>query len=272
MSTYPSAIITGASSGIGKATAMAFAKAGYALTLIDIAEHALDECVGEIKAEVQSAKVLPIGGDLADINFALNIAEKSYKRWQRIDVLINNAAWRTIETMRNITPENWKRTTDVCLMAPAFLCREVAKFMEQDQTPGTIINISSVMSKRAGGYSPAYVAAKGGIESLTRELAALYGPSGIRVVSICPGNVRTPLNEDLKDDAHRDISKDLVNHVENLTPLNRSAGASEIAEALLWLASAKASFITGTSIVIDGGFSTNFNSYQLKKLQFPKEF
>lgn len=272
MKTKRVAIITGAAGGIGKASALRFAKEGYALSLVDIAEDKLSEVVEDIQKCYPDSNVLSLVGDLSDLDFVLNIAHQTYAQFQSIDVLINNAAWRSIESMRNIQAESWDKTLAICLRAPAFLSKEAVSIMEQNKIHGVIINVSSIMSDRAGGFSPAYVAAKGGLESLTYELAALYGPSGIRVLSVCPGNVNTPLNTGLKDQEERDISSELVAHVESLTPLQRSAEAEEIAEAMLWLSGPQASFITGTNIHIDGGFSTNFNSYPMKKLQFPKEF
>jgi NAD(P)-dependent dehydrogenase (short-subunit alcohol dehydrogenase family) len=128
------------------------------------------------------------------------------------------------------------------------------------------------MANRAGGNSPAYIAAKGALLSLTYEMAALYGPSGIRVVAVSPGNVSTAMSSNFKNPKGTDVSKILVDEMEGMTPLQRSASPAEIANGVFWLASSQASFVNGTSLDIDGGFTHNFNSYKSKHLHFPHTF
>jgi len=128
------------------------------------------------------------------------------------------------------------------------------------------------MSNRAGGNSPAYIASKGGLESLTFELAVLYGPKNIRVVSVNPGNIKTDLSNDYLDEQGNNVSQKLTDSTNESTPLSRAGTAEEIANVSYWLSTTEASFITGTSILVDGGFFHNFNSYPMKKLQYPKEF
>lgn len=144
--------------------------------------------------------------------------------------------------------------------------------MKSGNRGGVIIHLSSVMANRAGGTSPAYIAAKGALLSLTYEMAALYGPSGIRVLAVCPGNVTTAMSSDFKDSKGSNISQLLVEEMEDMTPLQRSASPEEIAEGVFWLSSNKASFINGTSLDIDGGFAHNFNSYKSKRNNFQTSF
>jgi NAD(P)-dependent dehydrogenase (short-subunit alcohol dehydrogenase family) len=270
MKEQPVVIITGAANGIGKATALKFALNGYALALVDIDSKGL----GNLKQvpKIAACDHLCILGDLQDPDFSRTIVESTVNKWKRIDVLINNAAWRTIETMRSISLETWEKTLKINLTSPAFLAKHAAAAMEEKNIEGVIINISSVMSHRAGGNSPAYIVCKAGLEGLTYELAVLYGPKGIRVVSINPGNIETNLSNDYKDQKGNNISEKLVDYVKDSTPLKRSGNAEEIANVSYWLSTKEASFITGTSILVDGGFFHNFNGYQMKKLQFPKEF
>ena len=265
------AIITGASKGIGRSTALKFAKNNYNVTIVGRNHEELEQLRVEIEHEI-SGEVLVCTGDLAKEEFLEQIIEDTVQKWGRIDVLINNAAWRTIETMRSISLENWKKTIQVCLTAPAFLAKYVAAVMEEKKIAGVIVNISSVMSQRAGGISPAYLVCKGGIESLTYELAVLYGPKDIRVVAINPGNIKTNLSSDYTDEKGNNISDQLGNHMNDNTPLKRAGTSEEIANVTYWLSTAEASFITGTTILVDGGFSHNFNAYAMKKLQYPTEF
>lgn len=265
----PVAIITGASRGIGRALAEKFAGQGYNLTLVADQKEELMETAKLIK---ENDNFLIQCGNLEDFGFLQDIVDHTYNKWGRVDALINNAAWRTLETLRTISLENWEKTIRICLTAPAFLSKMVAEIMEKKHKAGVIINLSSIMAERAAGTSPAYVACKGALLSLTYELAALYGPSKIRVVAVSPGNVSTQMSQDFKDEEGKNISSKLVEEMEGMTPLKRSADPKEMAKAIYWLATEEAAFVTGTSLVIDGGFSHNFNSYHAKNNQFPQEF
>lgn len=271
MNVKKSVIITGAGGGIGRATALKFAAAGYRLSLVDIDRPALESLVKEIR-EQYTIEPLPIAGDITKINFIELVVANAVAAWGRVDVLVNNAAWRTIETLRTMTLDNWDKTIRACLTAPAFLAKYCAAHMEQHQVRGVILNLSSVMADRAPGYSPAYVAAKGGLESLTRELAVTYGRSGIRVVSVSPGFIDTALSQGYTSEDGTDVSAAIATDVVAGTPLARAGTPEEVADALCWLASEQASFISGTSITIDGGLSHNFNDYGIKKIQFPDSF
>ena len=253
------------------ATAKKFAENNFCIALSDINEDGLNKVVEILEKEYQ-ADCLVCHGNLEEINYIKNIVDQTIQKWGRIDVLVNNAVWRTIETMRTISLENWEKALRINLTAPAFLAKYVAHTMEDHKIPGVIINMSSVMSQRAGGNSPAYIACKGGIESLTYELAVLYGPKGIRVVAVNPGNIETSLSSNYKDETGNNISEMLKDHMNDHTPMQRAGDPGEIANVCYWLSSVESSFITGTSILVDGGFFHNFNSYKMKKLQYPKEF
>ncbi|SHM53605.1 NAD(P)-dependent dehydrogenase, short-chain alcohol dehydrogenase family [Cyclobacterium lianum] len=262
-------VITGASRGIGKAMVEKYAENGDLIALVADQKVELEETVAAVK---KGDNCLLLHGDLANSEFLKQVVQNTLEKWGRIDVLINNAAWRTVETLRTITLENWEKTIKICLTAPVFLSRLVAESMEKVGSPGVIIQVSSIMATRAGGTSPAYVASKGALLSITYEMAALYGPSGIRVIAVCPGNVHTSLSQDFTDCEGKNISGNLVRDMENQTPLQRSASPEEIANGVYWLSSKEASFVTGTALVMDGGFTHNFSSYKNKHLQFPKEF
>jgi NAD(P)-dependent dehydrogenase (short-subunit alcohol dehydrogenase family) len=265
------AIITGASKGIGRQTALAFAAADYHVVLIATNLEALQLLESEI-SELYNLPCLICCGDLSDETFVMSISGLVAKKFARIDVLVNNAAWRTIETMRTISLENWEKTVRICLTAPAFLARSCAALMEKQNIAGTIINISSVMSQRAAGSSPAYIACKGALESLTRELAVTYGRSSIRVLCIRAGFIDTEMSSDYTNEKGDNISSLLANDLINNIPAQRPGTPFDIARSLVWLSSTEASYISGCDITIDGGLSSNFNSYSIKKLQFPKEY
>lgn len=264
-------IVTGAAGGIGGAVAERFAREGSCVVLADVREDRLEERKSFLEKKYDTP-CLCCPGDLSDMEYIDQLIEAAIGRWGKIDTLVNNAAWRTVETMRTMDVSNWEKTLKICLTAPAFLSKKAAAQMEKRGTPGVIINISSVMSQRAGGNSPAYVACKGAIESLTYELAALYGPIGIRVVAVNPGNIESGLSNDYVDEAGNNISDQMKRHVNDLTPLQRGGMPEEIANVCYWLASDQASYITGTSVLVDGGLQHNFNAYSFKKLKFSDQF
>ncbi len=269
MNKKPTVLITGAAGGIGKAVAFKFAENGYALALV-ARSRGIDLLRDELDQVTHDYSIFQ--GDLADFDFLSDVVARTVDRWGGLDVLVNNAAWRTLESMRTISLENWEKTLRICLTAPAFLARYAAAAMEARGINGAIINISSVMAARAAGNSPAYVACKGAIESLTRELAVLYGPKGIRVLTLSPGQVDTAMSSDYTDGEQADISRVLAENMNVSTPLQRGGTPQEIANAVYWLSSDEASFVNGTTLMADGGFSANFSSYEMKKLQLPKEF
>lgn len=265
------AIITGASKGIGRQTAIAFAAAGYDVAITATDNPSLQK-IGEEIQTVYNKGCLVLDGDLSDMIFMQSLAECVLERFGRIDVLVNNAAWRTIETMRTIDLPTWDKTFRICITAPAFLSKLCAAAMEEREIKGVIINISSVMSQQAGGTSPAYIACKGAVESLTKELAITYGRSGIRVVGIRPGFIDTDMSSDYTNDSGDNISHKIAKELLENTPLDRAGTAGDIARAMVWLASENACYITGCELTIDGGLTQNFTSYPIKKLQFPNEY
>jgi NAD(P)-dependent dehydrogenase (short-subunit alcohol dehydrogenase family) len=264
-------IITGAAGGIGFATAKKFAEHHYCITLADVDLDGLNLVREHLEKEYK-ANCHICHGNLLNLDYVKAIVVESIQKWGHINSLINNAVWRTVETMRTISLENWDKALRINLTAPAFLAKYAAAEMEKRKIKGVIINISSVMAHNAAGSSPAYIAAKGGIESLTYELAALYGPSEIRVVAVSPGNIETNLSNDYRDEEGNNLSEKMKDHVNDKTPLGRAGRPEEIANVCYWLSSPEASFITGTNILADGGFLHNFNSYSIKKMQFPKQF
>ena len=265
----PVAIITGASQGIGAATAREFAARGYAVALVARNAANLESVAQEVSTA--GGEAIVCSGDLADLEFAESAVDRTFAQWGRIDVLVNNAAWRDITTMRTISLESWERTMRVCLTAPAFLARWVAVHMEPAGR-GVIINISSIQSEQVGGLSPAYTAAKGALDSLTFELAVLYGPQNVRVVGLNLGAIDTEMSNDYETTDGENISADLRQWSEDMIPLRRFGTAEEAAKTIALLASDDASYITATSIVADGGWSHQISPYSQKRRQFPEQF
>ena len=269
MSARPVVVVTGASRGIGAATAAEFAARGYDVAITARGEDGLAETAAAVRAA--GAEALSLPGDLADLNLAERVIRTTIEHFGRLDVLVNNAAWRELLTLRTITLESWERTIRVCLTAPAFMSRWAAEQMER-QGRGAIINVSSIQSRRAGGFGAPYVAAKGGLDALTFDLATLYGPVGIRAVAVNPGAIDTEMNNDYTAADGASVSARSQAHVEDMVPLRRAGTPAEVARVIVWLASDDASYINGTTIVVDGGWTTQNSPYSLKELMFPTEF
>lgn len=264
-------IITGAAGGIGRATAIRFAEENYRLVLSDIAEESLKTLVDELENRYE-VECLPLPGDLAQKPYLEHLVARTIQQFGQIDVLVNNAAWRTLETLRTMDLETWEKTLRVCLTAPVFLTKWVAQELESRRRSGVIINVSSVMAARPSGCGPAYIAAKGALENLTAELAITYGRSGIRVVGVAPGYIDTDLSSDYTNPEGENISDTLTRQLTDFIPLARGGQAREVADAIVWLSSPQASYISGTTLTIDGGFRPNFSNYSTKRTQFPDEF
>jgi 3-oxoacyl-[acyl-carrier protein] reductase len=269
MSPRPVAIVTGASRGIGAASAVEFARRGYDVTIAARDGEGVEHVAAQVRG--LGGQALAVVGDLADMAFAERVVRETIATYSRIDVLVNNAAWRELLTLRTLTLESWERTLRICLTVPAFMARWAAEQMER-QGHGVIINVSSIQADMAGGFATPYIAAKGGLDSLTFDLAALYGPVGIRAVSVRPGAIDTEMNRDYKDPAGASVSDRTRSHAEDMIPLRRQGTPEEIARAVAWLASDEASYITGTTITVDGGWSTQISPYSLKRVMFPEEF
>jgi 3-oxoacyl-[acyl-carrier protein] reductase len=269
MTDIPVALVTGASRGIGAATAEEFARRGYRVAILARTVDDLNAVADRIRQA--GGEALVFAGDLADLDYAESALRATVDQWNRLDVLVNNAAWRELVTMRNISLESWERTLRVCLTAPAFLARWAAEVMEP-QGAGVIINVSSIMSKRAGGIGPAYIASKGALDSLTYELANLYGRSGIRVVAINPGAIDTAGSADYTDAEGESITTQLRQWSEDHIPVGHWATAEDVACAIAMLAGDDARYLTGMTVIVDGGWTHNLFSHTLRKKMYPGEF
>ena len=248
------ALVTGASAGIGTAVAEEFAHRGYAVGIVGRDAKRLDEVRRRIEAA--GGRVLALSGDLGDLGFAESVVRQVAAAFGRLDVLVNNAAVRELKTMREMTPAEWDRTIRVCLTSPAFMARWAAEEMER-YGGGVIVNVGSMMSRQAHGVSAAYVSCKGAMESLTYDLAALYGQAGIRVVTIAPGAIDTAMSSTLTNTPAADgRSEDSIREFsESMAMLGRWGRPEEVAKAVAWIASDEASYLTGTTLVLDGGWS-----------------
>jgi NAD(P)-dependent dehydrogenase (short-subunit alcohol dehydrogenase family) len=242
------ALITGGTSGIGRATAALFAKEGAAVALTGRNRERGGEVVAGI--ERQGGHALFIQADVRVADDCRRAVELTLERFGRIDVLFNNAGVFHPKTVPECTEEEWDETIDSSLKG-AFLMSKYALPSMIERGSGSIIHNSSGWGILGGDRAAAYCAAKGGLVVMAKAMAIDHGPDGIRVNCVCPGDVDTPM---LADDAQkRGMSWEDYQAGASDRPLGRVGTAEEIARAVLFLASDDASFITGESLVVDGG-------------------
>ncbi|WP_047866233.1 3-hydroxybutyrate dehydrogenase [Rubrobacter aplysinae] len=238
------ALVTGAGSGIGLACARRLARAGAAVTVLDLDSDAAGRAAGEIGGR-------PLVADLSDPDVLDVLAVDA-------DIVVNNAGMQHVAPVEEFPPERFAAMLRVMLEAPFRLVHEALPGM-YERGWGRVVNISSVHGLRASEYKSAYVAAKHGLEGLSKTIALEGGPRGVTSNCICPAYVRTPLVEgQIQAQAERHgISEDEVVEKIMLTEpaIKRLVEPEEVAEAVLFLCSPAASFMNGSSLTMDGGWS-----------------
>lgn len=240
------ALITGAAMGIGYAAARRFLAAGYAVVMFDIDNRSLARSCEELAL---LGSVLPLHGDVAREADAQSAVEQTLAWRGRLDVLVNNAGIDLYGIVPEFSLPDWERQIGVNLTGAFLLAKHAIPALRA--TRGAIVNISSIHALVSYPGCAAYDAAKAGLLALTRTLAVDHGPEGIRVNAICPGWVDTPMTRKWLDAA----DPETLAQVEREHPLGRIGRPEDIAEAVYFLASEAASFITGAFLVVDGGLT-----------------
>lgn len=243
------AIITGAATGIGRASALLFARAGARVALADVREAELTRTVADVRAA--GGEAAPIAADLARPDHCAAVAADAVRAFGRLDVVLNNAGVGTMVvggTVETIALEQWDLAQDVNVRAIYLVSRAAVPHL-RDAGGGAIVNIASVSAFHGsvGRPSHAYAASKGAVLALTRAMAASHGRDGIRVNAICPGTIRTRLTADIVEGAERAAKEGRG------IPLGRVGEPEDIARCALFLASDDAAFVSGAHLVADGG-------------------
>ncbi|HEV8702586.1 MAG TPA: glucose 1-dehydrogenase [Candidatus Polarisedimenticolia bacterium] len=246
------ALITGGTSGMGRATAALFAKEGARVAITGRDEVRGRVVLHEIKAA--GSEGIFVRADVRSSDDCRRSVEETLKAFKRLDVLFNNAGVFFPRTVPDCPEEEWDLTVDVNLKGTFLMSKHALPVMIA-QKSGVIINNSSGWGLVGGDAAAAYCASKGGVVLLTKAMAIDHGPQGIRVNCICPGDVDTPM---LPEDARqRGLSwEDYLKGAAN-RPLGRIGQPEEIAKAALFLATDDSSFMTGSSLVVDGGGSAD---------------
>ncbi len=243
------AAITGASSGIGLASARVFAEEGAKLVLADIQDSAGEQVAGEIRD--RGGEAIFVHTDVSKAADASRLIEMTVRTYGRIDVLFNNAGVVVFKNAGDTTEEEWDHVLGVNLKG-AWLCSKFAIPYMQRQGGGVIINTGSVHSQATSIIVASYAASKGGILQLTKSMALDYARHNIRVNCVLPGSVDTPLMRSnlraVNPNEEEEFAKTAAHE-----PLGRVGRPEEIARAVAFLASDYSTFVTGAALAVDGG-------------------
>jgi len=245
------AVITGAGSGIGKACALRFARDGVRVLISDIDSDALRTVSRQITGE--GGQCLCVTADVADFGACERTAQQALATWGRIDMLVANAGVQIGGSLLEASEHDWDTILAVNLKGVAYSCKAVIPAMTE-QGCGSIVIVSSVNALVGSAGMAIYDMSKAGVLALMRSLATQYGARGIRVNAVCPGNTLTDFHLDKM--AKKGVSADQIREMtRGYALLGRIAEPLEIANAIYFLASEQASFITGHTLAVDGGYS-----------------
>ena len=237
------AFITGGARGIGKAIGSAFVREGAKVCLVDIDKGTLETAKNEIRKNREEILALPCDiTKSADVKTAMTQVQKT---WGRIDILVNNAGIIRRGTIETVTEEDWDRVIEVNLKGTFNCCKAVAGIMKP-QGYGKIVNVSSIAGKMGDITSaPGYGPSKAGVDALTKTLARQLAPFGITVNGVSPHAIETEMSAQWSEQRRKEIIASI--------PLGRLGKPEDVAEAVLFLASDRASFITGEILDVNGG-------------------
>ncbi len=242
------ALVTGAASGLGRATARAFAESGASVALADWNEKATRAAADELTA--QGHKAIGIRCDVSDDAQVEAMVAQTVAAFGRLDAAYNNAGVQNVlaETA-DTTREDYDRVMGINLRGE-WSCMKFELRQMRNQGSGVIVNCSSLGGLVGGAERGIYHAAKHGVIGFTKSAALEYAARGIRINAVCPGLIWTPMADQMVADGQGDA----LNAMEKSIPMGRVGRPEEIANAVLWLCSDAASYVTGQSISVDGGF------------------
>jgi glucose 1-dehydrogenase len=244
------AIVTGSDSGIGRAIALQFAQEGAAV-VVNYA-HAQDKAEEVLQTiEKNKGKAMVVQADVSQYQQAMRLIQQTVEHFHRLDILVNNAGMEIHSPFLDVTEEQFDRVLSVDLKGAFFCAQAAAREMVKRNTPGRIINISSVHEDIPMPQNVPYCCAKGGMRMLTRTICLELAPHHITVNNIAPGAVHTPIDADVEADPEQMVA--LLKEI----PLDRMGQPEEVAKLALYLASGAAAYITGSTYIIDGGLSLN---------------
>ena len=245
------ALITGGRQGMGKSHALLLAKAGAKVVVSDISQEDCEKVVKEI--EKSGGEAIAIKCDVSKKTEVDEMVKKTIAKWGKIDILVNNAGICQFKPFLELTEEEWDKTLNINLKG-YFLCAQAAAKEMVKKKSGVIVNIASIAMGQVGigiPYIVHYCASKGGIVAMAEALAAELAPFNIRVNTMAPGGIDTPMAAAAKTDP-KTLEKSL-----SRIPMHRFGQPQEVSNAVLFLASDESSYITGATLIVDGGWMAN---------------
>ena len=242
-------VVTGAGTGIGRSIAEAVAELGASTVLVARTQSKLDEAKAAI--DKNGGKAETFAADVSNENAVRGLRDFVKAKFGRVKAIVNNAGNNFISPVTDLATEKWRELIAVDLDSVYFMCRDFIPMLLQSPKP-SILNVASTFAHIGNEHMPVYCAAKGGVVSLTRQLAVDYGPKGLRVNSICPGPTLSPRVKGYFDSGRADATGTL-----RKVMLGRFAECDEIGNVAAFLVSDAASFVHGASILVDGGQTIN---------------
>ena len=236
------AIVTGGSSGIGKAIVERLSWEGAEVVIADVDEEKGREVADEVGCTYMNC-------DVSSNDQVKQVVEDTVEEFGKLDVMVNNAGIGSVDSIEDMSIEDYEKIRSIDLDGVMYGCKAATPYLKE--TEGTIINVASIYGLVGDFGSTAYNTAKGGVVNLTRSVASDLAQYNVRVNSICPGFVKTPMTEDVQED------EEFMEHVMAETPLNRMAEPEEIGSVAAFLASEEASYITGVNLPVDGGWTSH---------------
>lgn len=245
------ALITGSAAGIGAATARLFCQEGAAVMLVDTNAQALASTRQRLKEEYPKASIFTLAANVTDELDAQSAVDRCVAERGALDILVNNAAMRNYSAAANATPEEWQAMVSVNLVGMSNYCRAALPALRQSGS-GSIVNVSSCYAVTGRRGMALYDATKAAQLAYTRTLAFEEAEHGVRANAICPGSTLTDFHVERAQVAGKSLEQLKVER-KDTSLVGRWAHPEEVAWPILWFASSEASFITGTTLMVDGG-------------------
>jgi glucose 1-dehydrogenase len=246
------ALVTGSSQGIGAAIALRLAQEGADI-VVNYRSH--PETAEEVKKQIEALgrRAIAICADLGSVTEINRLVSEGVAGLGKLDILINNAGVEKNASFWEVAEKDYDFVLDVNLKGPFFATQAFVKHLQGRKSPGKIINISSVHEDLPFPHFTAYCMSKGGLKMMTRNLSIELAPFGITINNVAPGAIETPINTALLNDPEK-LNALLAN-----IPLNRLGKPADVSSSVAFLASSDADYITGTTLVIDGGLTWNYS-------------
>jgi NAD(P)-dependent dehydrogenase (short-subunit alcohol dehydrogenase family) len=241
------ALVTGGSKGLGRVMARALAEAGAAVALTARDGSIAEGVAGELARET-GAKLIGIGAEMTIGESVRAMVARTVEGLGRLDILVNNAGINIRRPIEELQEDEWDQVIDTNLKGPWLCCREVAPILKR-QGWGRVINVSSMLGEVGLAERTPYCSSKGGLTQMTRTLALEWAPFGINVNALCPGPFVTEINETLLRDPEKRAA------MESKLPIGRWGDPAELGAAVVFLASEASSYMTGATLVVDGGYT-----------------